>query len=167
MGGPEVLLASALIDSGTAFESSRQEANAVRNEGKNRQLVNNQNALIARQQAIQEERAAIEQNRQFRRQERRDRSANQAIIGASGVTTEGSPLLLLEENAANAEIDSMLILREGQIKRDKLLGQAQLDEFSGRVARQSSRAKSKAILFNAKTKFGKEAFTAGKTFKDS
>ena len=82
--------------------------------------VANQNAMIARNnaeyQAKQQERAA-----------RIRIGAAEANYGASGITTEGSPLDVLEESARNAELDAQVIKYQGQIRAAGYMDQAALD----------------------------------------
>lgn len=73
------------------------------------------NAEVARQNAIAAtDQAAAEEARQ-RRIARQVQGAGRAAIGASGVSLEGSPLDILEQNAINEELDALNIRYRGQL----------------------------------------------------
>jgi hypothetical protein len=155
---PEPLTTTLLVLSATAqVAGSIQQARAVKQAGKDEQAVNERNALISRQQAKEEERKAALESRQHKERVHRARGENQAIIGASGLTSEGSPLLLLEENAKAAAEDNFLILREGQLRSNRLQDQANIDVFKGRVAKKAGSRRARSIL----TSGAKELFRAG------
>jgi hypothetical protein len=77
---------------------------------------------------------AAEDERQFRLSFRREQGRNQAAIGASGIKAEGSPLEVLQDNAAMAEQDALRIRRGGQIERDAFMRQAGNYRQAGRAA---------------------------------
>ena len=67
------------------------------------------NASLAREEAqAEEERGSLEEAR-FRKNVERFKGEQRARYAASGMTMEGSPLLVMEETAAEAEIDAILI----------------------------------------------------------
>lgn len=72
-----------------------------------------QNAALARMQAEEEARRT-----------RRDTDAlmgrQRAVVGASGTTMEGSPLLIVEDTAREAEIEIRHILRGGAARAESL-----------------------------------------------
>ena len=135
-----------------AFQGARVQAEAARNAGKAQQAINDQNAELAKRAALEQENRTLIESRLEREKQRRIESSNIAGTGASGVNLEGSPFLLLEENAARAEEENFLILREGRIQRNKLIAQSNLDTFKGKVARKAGSAKGKAILLAGKAK---------------
>lgn len=65
-----------------------------------------ENARLSRERAIEDERA-------FRTSFRRDEGRNVAAIGASGVKQEGSPIEVLQDNAASMEHDALNIRKFG------------------------------------------------------
>jgi len=164
--GIESLIIGAISAAGTAaqFQGSRQQAAAARESGRAQQQANEFNAQVARQTALEQERKAIQQSRIFRRETGRIAGRNRALIGKSGVTREGSPLLALEENAAAAELDNFFVLREGEIQRNRALAQSRLDVFQGRVARRAGSEKSRAILLSGKTQLAGD-IVGSKAFK--
>lgn len=139
------------------FQGAREEARAVRDAGKAQQAINDQNAEIAKREAIEQENKAIIESRLEREAQRRIEASNIARTGKSGVLLEGSPFLALEENAARAELENFLILREGRIQRNRLLTQSKIDTFKGKIARKAGSAQAKAIILKAKGKLVKDS----------
>ena len=92
------------------------------------------NAAVARQQAeIERQRGALEEERERRR--------NRAILGAqragfsrAGVALEGTPLLVQEETAAEAELDALTVRFGGQLGTARELARARAERFGGRAA---------------------------------
>ena len=68
-----------------------------------------QNAQFSRQQAAEEE-------RKFRLVARKHMGSMRAGLAASGLTTEGSALEVLEESAATAELDALTIRHSGEMR---------------------------------------------------
>ena len=58
-----------------------------------------------------------------------------AGYGASGVTLEGTPLDVLEESAANAELDALTIRHQGELAARGYENTATLDTFAASGAR--------------------------------
>lgn len=81
-------------------------------------LAGDLNAAEAEKNAQLTEAQAAEDERQFRLSFRRDEARNVAAIGASGIKMEGSPLEVLQDNAANAERDAQNIKAAGVQKAD-------------------------------------------------
>lgn len=94
----------------------------------------NYNAKMADRQA-EETRltAAAEEDRQ-RARSTKVLSAMRTRIAASGVDLEGSPLLALEEGAANAEYDALAIRHAGSSQEARLRAQAALERSQGKAA---------------------------------
>jgi hypothetical protein len=95
------------------------------------------NARTLKQDArLVEEEAKINEARQ-RRLAYKQISSMRANYGASGVTIEGSPLDVIEESAAMAEHDALLIRHAGAVRATSLRNSAALTLFEGRTARVS------------------------------
>lgn len=82
---------------------------SARREARRNAAVMRRNAAIARDQAAAE---------MLRQQvfARKVRGAMRAAYGAAGVTVEGSPLDVLEESAATAELDRLTIKYRGELR---------------------------------------------------
>lgn len=89
------------------------------------------NAAMASRQA--DETRAVTQVEEQRQRIRAQAalSAQRARIAASGVDLEGSPLLAMEEGAANAEYDALAIRYAGSSQEARLRAQAAQDRWSG------------------------------------
>lgn len=92
------------------------------------------NAQIAEQQAEQARGAAKIRAEQQAEQDRRLQSAAVAGYGGSGVTLEGSPLLVLMESARQAEIDQARIAYGGEISAAGYENQRRLQGVYGQNA---------------------------------
>lgn len=90
--------------------------------------MNEQNAVLTEAQAREEER----RQRIFARKQIGEMRAN---YGASGVTTEGSPMEVLEESAMQAELDSLNIRYAGAARSAQYRNQAKLQRFYGKEAK--------------------------------
>jgi hypothetical protein len=96
----------------------------------NAQVANN-NAIVAEQQAQSQ---AMVQGRRATMQN----GGLLANMAANGVDVgEGSPLDILSQSAANAEMDRQNIIYNGRVKAQSLRNQAQLDTFQGETAQQN------------------------------
>lgn len=95
MSGFEALLLPALSIGGTVLQAS-----AARSAGKAEQAAANFNAQSAQMEAQSRETAQ-------RAESQRRLGTIRAQIGKSGATSAGTPLMVLAESAANAEIDAL------------------------------------------------------------
>ena len=117
-GGGNLLAGfGSLIEGEAAYEASKLEAKQLR-----------ANAVLA------EEEAKVNESRQ-RRMSYKMLSSARAAVGASGITIEGSPMDVLEESAAQAELDALLIRHGGAVKAATYRNQARLTRHSGKVSR--------------------------------
>ncbi len=98
-----------------------------------------ENARLARQRALEDE-------RQFRLSFSRDQGANVAAVGASGVRQEGSPLEVLQDNAAMAEHDAQNIRAGGQQQVASYMRQAQIYRAGGQAANNAAQVQGAATL---------------------
>jgi len=89
--------------------------------------------LIKDQTKAEESRAKIEETR-HREQLKKLMGTQRAMYGKSGMTMEGSPLLIMEETAAQGEIDAMLIRQTGRARKAELSGERALVKMGGRQA---------------------------------
>ena len=96
------------------------------------------NAAVAGQRAETErERARIEVERHNRRTGLLASSQRQAYA-ASGVTTAGSPILIMADTAAEAEYDAQLIRYGGEVNAAALYADAAASRMQGRAAQTGS-----------------------------
>jgi hypothetical protein len=84
---------------------------------------------------LSRESAAVQEKRQ-RQMSYKQLSAMKAGYGASGVVSnEGSPMDVLEESAANAELDALLIRHRGEVEAWSAESSASIALYEGRIAR--------------------------------
>ncbi len=96
------------------------------------------NAKVAENNASSAKLQAKEEERRHRIVARKRIGATRAAIGASGISLEGSPLDVLEENAANAELDALTIRHAGEVANIDFLNRARVERFKGRQAKTNS-----------------------------
>jgi len=93
-------------------------------------------AKVAEQQAASARQRAVRQEAVFRRDVKRFRGTQRALLAKSGAKVEeGSPLLLQEETAAQAELEALTIRAGGDITSARLRQRAILERMAGRSAR--------------------------------
>jgi hypothetical protein len=124
----------AMIAAGAAVASTAVSAVGAIQQGKAAQAsakfnadMMSRNAQIARQQAAAEE-------EKHRRLTYMRQGAARAAYGASGVSIEGSPLDILEQSAAQEELDALNIRYRGEIGAQSAEGQADLSLMRGESA---------------------------------
>ena len=137
-----------------AFEAL-SGAKGLRVAGKSAQNIANFNAEVAKQEAIGiRKRAAFAQKRQAKR----GVAAKSALIAklATGLT---SPVAgdLIAEQAAETELENLLIGFEGEVKARRAESQAELDILQGRLAKQRGKSAGRA----ANIQFGTQLATLG------
>lgn len=111
------------------------------------------NARIAKLQSAEEE-------RRLRVQSRKELGRARASISASGVQLEGSPLEVLQESAANAELDALAIRHRGDLTQQAFRREAAIERFRGQNARLNSRFQAAGLLLGAGGSIG-GAFAGG------
>jgi cobalamin biosynthesis Mg chelatase CobN len=85
-----------------------------------------QQADVAEQQAQQAQIAGAAAEQQTRERSRQVMAAQRALLGGTGVTTEGTPLLTLLDTASQAELDALRARYTGQVRSFGELEQASL-----------------------------------------
>lgn len=95
------------------------------------------NAQISEQNASLERRRSAEEERLFRRDLVRLKGSQATGFASSGVTLEGTPLLVLAETAAEGEKEALAIRTGGAVASNRQLLQASSDRSTGKSARQA------------------------------
>jgi hypothetical protein len=119
-------VAAAAMSAASSIQQGKQASAAAKFNAD----MQNRNAGIARQQA------AAEEEKQRRLGYMRQGAAR-AAYGASGVAIEGSPLDILEQSAAQEELDALNIRYRGAIGAQSAEGQAALSSMRGDAAMQA------------------------------
>lgn len=127
--------------------SSAQSASA---QAKSQAATAQYNAQVARNNALMASRAADQEAREIREETKRRLSSIRATQAASGVvTTAGSPLLVLEEQALEGELSAQRRLFQGQLQAQGYSQQAVLDETQSAAFASQSKSASQQGLLNA------------------
>lgn len=117
-------------------------------------------ALGERQAGITRDQTNADLARQ-RRAARKMLGTMRAQYGAAGVNVEGSPLDVLEESAANAELDHLTLKYRGDLKAQGYEMGAELDRYKGDEAQRAGYMKAAGTLIGAFGGKGGGSSTAG------
>ena len=119
-------------------------ASAVRAQGRSAQNIANFNAAVSTQEAkAQREKSAFEQRRQSERAARVKSALTARIAKAGGL---GSPVAadLAAEQAAELELENLIIGFEGEVAARRFESQAVVDTLQGKLVRQRGKAAGRA-----------------------
>lgn len=142
---------AALYGTGLAAVGALQQGRAEKSAQKSAQNMANYNAAIQEREAkALRQKAVFEQQRQAKRGERVKSSLIAALGAAGGL---GSPVAadLAAEQAAELELENILIGYEGEIGAERALSQAQLDRLQGKIYKQRGKTLKRASYFGAGT----------------
>lgn len=92
------------------------------------------NAAIMEQNAIAAKNKAAYDETMHRERVRKLLSTQKAQLGRSGISLEGSPLLILEETVAQGELDALAIRYGGDIEASRSRSAANLSRMQGKSA---------------------------------
>lgn len=106
------------------------------------------NAQSMDQQARNERLAAKSEEADFRRDQSRKQARLRALVGGSGTTMAGSPLLLSEDIAAETELQALRIRYGGTVASNALGNQAALERAGGKIAKGESFGRAGASLLS-------------------
>ena len=138
------------------FETLSGAAGA-RVEGRSAQNMANYNAAVSEQEAVaQRARAGFAQKRQAKRGVEIT-SALTAKLGAAGGIGSPVALDLSAEQAAELELENLLIGFEGEVAAGRAESQAEIDRLTGRIAMATGKSRAR----QANVKFGLELGTLG------
>jgi len=119
------------------------------------------NAAVARQNADLTLQQTIEQERRTRLQSRKAIGQLKTAYSASGVTQEGSALDVLQESAANAELDALTVRHAGEVRRVGFLNEATLQDYAARASIKAGKINAAASLLRSGIEGGKMIAGAG------
>ena len=139
MTGIEVAAAAAAVSGIVGAVSAVSQGNAAADAAEF-------NAAVAENDAIATRQAAEFEEDRLRRRSKRVLASQRASFGASGVTAEGSPLLVMQDSAAEAEIDALAIRYSGSIQEARAKSQAAADRAEARAARRGGFARAGTSL---------------------
>jgi sRNA-binding protein len=129
-----------------------QSGQAAAAQAKGQQAVAEYNAKVAEQQAKAEEQATAYKQRTAAEEAARYQSSIEAGLGTSGVVqNEGAPLLVQATQAAQSELDNMMIGYEGQVAAGQSRNQAGLNRLQGDIFGQQAKSAKAAGAIGAGT----------------
>lgn len=147
LGGAEAL---AIGGTGVAAYGMYQQGQAQAAAAKGQQAIADYNAQVAQMEAKSQAAAAGYQSQRAAEAAARQQSALRAAIGASGVSpSEGSPLMVEGVQAAQSELDNLMIGYEGQLAVAKSLSQSTVDSMQASIYGQQASNYASAGLIGA------------------
>jgi hypothetical protein len=139
-----IVAAAALKTVGAIVEGNAQQA-AQREAA----AAHDYNAAVAQQNAEQAYKLADAQEALQRRKARMALGEQAAEIAESGVTYSGSALQVAKQSAANAELDSLTILYQGEARARGYQAQAVAEKYGADVSRANARSIRTATYISA------------------
>jgi len=139
-----------LAGTGITVAGQIQAGRVAGAEAKSAQNLANYNAAIMEQEAkAAEQKGRFEQRRQAKKAER-IKSALRARIAKTGAVPDvGTPLLVASEQAAELELENLLIGYEARTTARRARSQAEIDRLSGKIAKRRGGARGKAAYIGA------------------
>jgi len=104
-------------------------------QGKSQAAWNKYNAQVAERNAKAAKAVAEAEAARKRRETQRLLRRQRAVYGKAGVTFEGSPLLVMEDTAAEGELDALLIEYRGLTQKQAYRSQAETDRMRAQQAK--------------------------------
>jgi hypothetical protein len=117
---------AAAVSAYAAYEAGQQQEAMAKYQSK-----------IAKNQAQAAQNAAQVAESNHREQDRRIMAEQRALVGGSGLSTEGAPLFVMLDSAKQAELDAIRLRYGGQLQAGGFLDQAKLFQYEGRQAAQA------------------------------
>lgn len=139
------LVAGTAISAYSAYQEGQQAAEAAKQQA----AWNAYNAQVAQRQAEAERQAALFEAKQQRRKGEMLLARQRALIGVSGVTMEGSPLLVAEDTAAQLALENANIRERGLNRAAVYKSQSILDLSKASAARRSASSYRRAGMYGA------------------
>lgn len=128
MTGAEIaIIALAATGTGVAAYSQYQQGKAAEDQAKAEAAWHAYNAKVAQREAEAEREAAEFESIQHKKQADKLLARQRVLRGASGVTVEGSPLLVMEDTAAELALEAANLRMTGQRRISQFKSQSILD----------------------------------------
>ena len=152
MTGPEIAVVLAIAGTGTAAYGQYQQDKQSQSQAKAQSAWNLYNSKVEKRNADAQQKANLFTAGQQKKRSKALLAKQRAMIGASGVEMEGSPLLVAEDTAAELKKEEM---------NARMAGQRKVSEFESRSLLDVSKA---SAAKSAAAGFGRSAITgAGST----
>jgi len=138
-----MMAAATVASSYSAYRSSREQARQAKF-----------NARVAVQAAENERRRAAYEERRHRERTRKLLAAQEVQYALAGVDTEGSPLMVRAESAAQAEMDAIMIRAGGDWEAARYRSEAMLSGMQARAARRAGALRAGTTLLSGGSQAG-------------
>ena len=151
VGAPTVVGGLAVLGTGVAVAGQIQQGRAIQAQAATAESMAAYNVAVQKREAAAiEQKARFEQSRQAKRAARIKSALTAKIATAGGL---GSPVAadLAAEQAAELELENLLIEYEGEVGAQRALSQAELDRLSGKIAKRKGKAAVRASRIGAGT----------------
>lgn len=150
MTGAEIAIISlAAAGAGVAAYSTYQAGRAAETQAKAEAAWHAYNAKVAQREAEAERQAGAFEAQQHARQAKQLLARQRALIGAAGVTPEGSPLLVAEDTAAQLALENAMIRQTVGRRVSKWQSQSILDISKAGAARSAASGYGRAAYTGA------------------
>lgn len=141
-----------LVAAGVSAAGSIQQGRVAHAEAKSQAAMSQYNARIMEREAEAiRQKAAFDQKRQAKEAERIKSRMRTKMAGSGVMQGVGTELLLEEEQAAELELDNLLIGYGAEVEARRAESQAKMDMAQGRIYRQRGRAARTAGYMGAGT----------------
>ncbi|KKL10774.1 hypothetical protein LCGC14_2552440 [marine sediment metagenome] len=162
MTGPEIaIIALATAGVGVAAYGQYQQGKTAQAQAKAQSAWNLYNAKVAQREAEAEQKAADFASKQQKRRAKTLLARQRALIGATGVEMEGSPLLVAEDTAAELAKEAVNIRLTGQRRVSAFKSQSILDVSKASAARARAAGFGRAAVIGAGSTILQGAAQAG------
>ena len=145
----QLVVAGSAAATGISAYSAYQQGKTAEQQAKQEAAWHAYNARVSEREAEAERKAADEEAIQHARQAEQFKARQRAAIGKSGVTMEGSPLLVLEDTAAQLALEESRIREMGLRRASAYKSQSILDFSKSRAVSKSAKGYAKAGLLSA------------------
>lgn len=139
MTGAEIAIIAMAVGTGVQAYSQYQQGKAASEQAKAEAAWHDYNAKIAKKEAEAERKVADFEATQHTRAAKQILARHRAFVGKSGVTMEGSPLLVAEDTAAQLAIEGANIRMAGERRIGAWKSKSILDTSKAYAARSSAK----------------------------
>ncbi|PDT71739.1 hypothetical protein CO683_00845 [Bradyrhizobium ottawaense] len=122
------------------------------------------NAAVDAQRAAEERDRAQADTQDYIRKGSNTVEAGRALRGVTGVTNEGSPLLVDEATVREVALGAARTLHGGELRASRLEDDAKLQKMKGEHAVTASYLDAGSSLLTSAGKFGKGGYSSGATY---
>ena len=144
-----VITAAAVAGTGVAAYGQYQQGKTAQSQAKAQSAWNMYNAKVAQREAESERQAAAFESKQQKRRAGALLARQRALIGASGVEMEGSPLLVAEDTAAELAKEEVNLRLTGQRRVAAFKSQSILDISKASAAKAQAAGFGRAAVIGA------------------